>query len=341
MDRRQIGQSSLQVTALGFGGAPLGNSLAPVDDRDAARALDASWASGCRYFDTAPFYGYGLSERRMGERLRAHPRDEFILSTKVGRLIRPGDSEQKKLENFPGSLPFHAEFDYSYDAVMRSVEDSYQRLGLARIDILLIHDIGQSVHGDDHARQMKLAMESGYKALDELRRGGVVRAIGLGVNEVEACEEAMAFGDFDCFLLAGRYTLLEQAPLERFFPACQKRGISIIIGGPFNSGVLARAGKPDATYNYLAVPDAIREKVTRLAEVSAAHGVSLPAAALQFCLAHPVVASVIPGARNPAEARSHWQMIRKKIHPDFWEDLRGRGLLHPQAPVPGSVRSPA
>ena len=341
MHRRQIGQSGLRVTALGFGGAPLGNSLAPVDDRDAAKALDASWASGCRYFDTAPFYGYGLSERRMGERLRAHPRDDFIVSTKVGRLIRPGDSEQKKLENFPGSLPFHAEFDYSYDAVMRSVEDSYQRLGLARVDILLLHDIGRVTHGDDHDRQMKLAMESGYKALDELRRGGVVRAIGLGVNEVEACEEAMASGDFDCFLLAGRYTLLEQAPLERFFPACQKRGISIIIGGPFNSGVLARAGRPEATYNYLTVPDTIRDKVAKLAEVAAAHGVSLPAAALQFCLAHPVVASVIPGARNPAEARSHWQMIRKKIRPDFWEDLRGQGLLHPEAPVPGSTRSPA
>jgi len=339
MDRRQIGRSGLRVTALGFGGAPLGNSLAPVDDRDAAKALDASWASGCRYFDTAPFYGYGLSERRMGERLRAHPRDDFILSTKVGRLIRPGDSAQKKLENFPDSLPFHAEFDYSYDAVMRSTEDSYQRLGLARIDILLLHDIGRTTHGDAHDRQMKLAMESGYQALDELRRGGVVRAIGLGVNEVEACEEAMASGDFDCFLLAGRYTLLEQAPLERFFPACQKRGISIIIGGPFNSGVLVRAGRPEATYNYLAVPDAIRDKVAKLAEVSAAHGVSLPAAALQFCLAHPVVASVIPGARNPAEARSHWQMIKKKIHPDFWEDLREQGLLHPEAPVPRSAGS--
>lgn len=341
MDRRHIGRTGLQVTPLGFGGAPLGNSLASVSDRKASEAINAAWSQGCRYFDTAPFYGYGLSERRTGDRLRAHPRDDFVLSTKVGRLVRIGDSEQKKRENFPGSLPFHAEFDYSYDGVMRSVEDSYQRLGLARIDILLLHDIGRATHGDDHERQTKIAMEGGYKALDELRRGGVVRAIGLGVNEVAVCEEAMQSGDFDCFLLAGRYTLLEQGPLERLFPACQKRGMSIIVGGPFNSGVLVRAGRPEATYNYLAVPDAIRDKVARLAEVAAAHGVALPDAALQFCLAHPVVASVIPGARNAAEAGSHWRMIEARIPPSFWSDLRHEGLLHSEAPVPGTAGAAA
>src|SRR5262249_11397876 len=172
----------------------------------------------------------------------------------IGRLIRPGDNKRKKYENFPASLPFHAEFDYSYDGVMRSVEDSYQRLGLTRIDMLFIHDIGRVTHGEDHARQMTLAMNGGYKALDEWRRSDAIGAIGLGVNEVAACEEAMKSGDFDCFLLAGRYSLLEQAPLERFFPACQARGISIVVGAPFNSGVLARPGKRGATYNYAAVP---------------------------------------------------------------------------------------
>lgn len=337
MDRRQIGRTELRVTALGCGGAPLGNLQTPVSDQDSAEALDTAWANGCRYFDTAPYYGYGLSERRVGDRLRAHPRGEYILSTKVGRLIRPGDSEQKKLENFPASMPFHAEYDYSYDAVMRSLEDSFQRLGLERVDILLMHDIEPRTHGDRYAGLMKIAMESGYRAMDELRRSGVVSAIGLGVNDLSACEAAMEAGDFDCFLLAGRYTLLEQTPLDGFFGTCRKRGISIIIGGPFNSGVLVRMGRADATYDYLAIPDAIRDRVTKLAEIAAAHGVTLGDAALQFCLAHPVVASVIPGARTAAEVQSHWQMVKAKIPPAFWDDLRSQSLLHPDAPTPGGA----
>ncbi|HYV89974.1 MAG TPA: aldo/keto reductase, partial [Candidatus Polarisedimenticolia bacterium] len=283
MDQRQVGQTALRVTALGCGGAPLGNLQEPVSDRDGADAIDTAWANGCRYFDTAPYYGYGLSERRMGDGLRVRPHSDYVLSTKVGRLIRPGDSEQKKLENFPASMPFHAEYDYSYDGVMRSIEDSYQRLGLERVDILLMHDIERRTHGERYPELFKIAMDGGYRAMDELRRGGVVNAIGLGVNDLAACEAAMGAGDFDCFLLAGRYTLLEQAPLDHFFPACQKRGISIIIGGPFNSGVLVRAGRPDATYDYVAIPDAIRDRVKKLAEIAASHGVALGDAALQFC----------------------------------------------------------
>jgi D-threo-aldose 1-dehydrogenase len=218
---------------------------------------------------------------------------------------------------------------------MRSVEDSYQRLGLSRIDILLIHDIDRWTHGDEAAKHAKVALRSGYKALDQLRRSGAVGAIGIGVNEIGACEAAMKAGDFDCFLLAGRYSLLEQTPLEGFFAACLARHISIIIGGPFNSGVLARPGKPGATYDYAAVPKAVRQRVERISRVCAAHHVALPDAALQFCLAHPVVASVIPGARNAAEAKSHWQMIAAKIPAAFWRDLKGEGLLHADAPVPG------
>ena len=334
MTRRQIGQTRLRVTALGFGGAPLGNSLAPVSEKEGAEAVDAAWNSGCRYFDTAPFYGYGLSERRIGDRLRLHRSGDLVLSTKVGRLIRPGD-DRRKPGNFPDSLPFHVIYDYSYDGVMRSVEDSYQRLGLSRIDILLIHDIDRATHGDEASTYAQVALRSGYKALDRLRRSGAVGAIGIGVNEIAACEAAMKAGDFDCFLLAGRYSLLEQTPLERFFPACLARNISIIIGGPFNSGVLARPGKPEATYDYVAVPRPIQQRVERISRVCAAHHVPLPDAALQFCVAHPVVASVIPGARNAAEAKSHWRMIATKIPVAFWRDLKGEGLLHPDAPVPG------
>jgi D-threo-aldose 1-dehydrogenase len=334
MDRRRIGKTPLRVGPVGFGAAPLGNLLAPVSDSDAAAALAAAWSNGCRYFDTAPFYGYGLSERRVGDGLRERARDEFLLSTKVGRLIRPGEHESKKSEGFHSPLPFRAVYDYSYDGVMRSLEDSYQRLGLDRIDLALMHDVGRLTHGECHAEVMRIAMSGGYRALEELRRNGQVAAIGLGVNEIAVCQEAMASADFDCFLLAGRYTLMEQEPLNELFPACQAKGISIIVGGPFNSGVLVRAEGPDATYNYVAASEAIRQRVRKLSQICASHGVLLPAAALQFCLAHPVVASVIPGARNAAETASHWQMLRARIPAALWAELRAVGLLHPAAPTP-------
>jgi D-threo-aldose 1-dehydrogenase len=335
MELRQIGRTALHVTPLGLGGAPFGNLFAPVAESDARAAIETAWSKGCRFFDTAPYYGYGLSERRVGDALRDKPRGDFVLSTKVGRLIQRGANAEPKREGFDSPMPFHVRFDYSYDGVMRSVEGSYQRLGLDHIDILLLHDIGRAEHGQAFDEVVKQAMEGGYRALDELRRAGQVRAIGLGVNEVEPCEIALRHGDFDCFLLAGRYTLLEQGGQEGLFPACRQKGISIILGGPFNSGVLVRAGRDDATYNYGAVPAEVRARVEKLAAVCAEFAVSLPAAALQFPLANPVVASVIPGARTSGEAASHWDMLNAAIPPAFWAALRERGLLHPAAPIPG------
>ena len=273
-------------------------------------------------------------QRRVGDALREKPRDEYVLSTKVGRLIRPGAHLRGAGTDFQTPMPFHAKFDYGYDATMRSIEDSLQRLGLDRIDVALIHDIGREQHGDHHERHMRDAMEGGYRALAELKAAGQIGAIGLGVNEVAVCEEAMGHGDFDCFLLAGRYTLLEQKPLARFLPACQARNISIIIGGPFNSGLLARVGRPDATYNYGAVPADVARRAKGLAETCTAHGVALPAAALQFPLAHPAVAAVIPGARNKEEVDGHWQMVRQNLPQSLWVDLRAKGLLQAEAPVP-------
>ncbi|HVI91022.1 MAG TPA: aldo/keto reductase [Dongiaceae bacterium] len=334
MERQQIGKTGLNVTVLGFGGAPLGNLFAVVPEDEAQATLEAAWASGRRLFDTAPLYGYGLSERRVGDALRDRPRDEFVLSTKVGRLIRRGWHESRVGEVFRTSMPFHAVFDYSYDGAMRSIEDSYQRLGLDRIDIALIHDIAADTHRDNQPAVFKAAMEGAYRALDELRRNGQVGAIGLGVNQADVCLDGMKYGDFDCFLLAGRYTLLEQDALNDLMPACAARNISIIIGGPFNSGILARADAADATYNYELAPADIRARVRQLVQACERHQVSLPTAALQFVLAHPVVASVIPGARNAAEAASHYDMLSVKIPQDFWSDLRATGLLHPAAPVP-------
>jgi D-threo-aldose 1-dehydrogenase len=332
---RNLGKTAVRVTEIGFGGAPLGNLFAAVSDSDAQASLRTAWESGCRYFDTAPLYGFGLSERRVGDALRDRPRDQYVLSTKVGRLLRPGVDQGSA---FHTPMPFHAEFDYSYDGVMRSIDHSLQRLGIERIDIALIHDLARDWLGDEFSNQLRVAMDGAYRALTELKASGQIGAIGLGVNEVSACEEAMGRGDFDCFLLAGRYTLLEQGALDHFFPACEKRGISIIIGGPFNSGLLARVGKPDATYNYGAVPAEIAERAVALLEACSRHNVPLPAAALQFPLAHPVVAAVIPGARNAAEVASHWEWARLRIPGALWEELRANGLLHAKAPVPqGSV----
>lgn len=328
---RNLGKTAVRVTEIGFGGAPLGNLFAAVPDADAEASLRTAWDSGCRFFDTAPLYGFGLSERRVGDALRDKPRDRFVLSTKVGRLLRPGADQGSA---FQSPMPFHAVFDYSYDGVMRSVEHSLQRLGLERIDVALIHDLAHDWLGDDYPAQLRTAMEGGYRALAELKASGQVGAIGLGVNEVSACEEAMARGDFDCFLLAGRYTLLEQGALDRFFPECERRGVSVVIGGPFNSGLLARVGKPDATYNYGAVPPEIAQRAVALLEACSRHDVPLPAAALQFPLAHPVVAAVIPGARNAAEVASHWAWARLRIPGALWDDLRASGLLHAEAPVP-------
>ena len=335
---RSLGKTPIRVTEIGFGGAPLGNLFAVVTEQDAQASLATAWDNGCRYFDTAPLYGYGLSERRFGDALRDKPRDQYVLSSKVGRLLRPGSKGRGDGTDFKSPMPFYAEFDYSYDATMRSIEDSLQRLGLERIDVAFIHDIGRDWHGDRQPAMFREAMVGAAKALAELKAAGRIGAIGIGVNEVEPCEQAMQEADFDCFLLAGRYTLLEQGALDRFFPACQKRNISIIVGGPFNSGLLARLGQPDATYNYGAVPEEIAKRAAALHEVCAHHNVPLPAAAVQFPLAHPVVATVIPGARNAAEVASHWQWAKMKIPAALWEDLRGRGLLHPDAPVPqGSI----
>ncbi|HEX6118986.1 MAG TPA: aldo/keto reductase [Dongiaceae bacterium] len=331
---RNIGSTRLRVTEIGFGGAPLGNLFAVVTDADAEASLATAWDNGCRYFDTAPFYGYGLSERRFGDALREKPRDQFVLSTKVGRLIRPGAQTQNGGTDFQTPMPFHASFDYSYDATMRSIEDSLQRLGLDRIDIALIHDVGRDWHGDQQPEMMRQAMAGAAKALMELRAAGQIKAVGLGVNEVEPCEQAMEQADLDCFLLAGRYTLLEQGSLERLFPVCQERNISIIIGGAFNSGLLARVGQAGATYNYGAVPPEIAKRAAALHAICARYDVPLAAAALQFPLAHPVVSAVIPGARNAAEVASHWQWARLTIPAALWDDMRESGMLDPRAPVP-------
>jgi D-threo-aldose 1-dehydrogenase len=330
-EKRQIGRTKLQVTTLGLGTATMGGSRVKITQHEGEAIVTAAWDAGVRYFDTAPFYGVGAAEHRVGDALRDNNRDEWVLSTKVGRLLRPKTDTGASPDGRLSPMPFKVIYDYSYDGIMRSVEDSYQRLGLARIDILYVHDIGAYQHGPElNAQYLKVLRESGYRALEELRRTGVVSAIGIGVNEKEVLIEALGFGDWDAFLLAGRYTLLEQGPLDDLIPMCQARGTSLVIGGPLNSGILA--GRD--TWNYDTAPPEIMQRVQKIAAVCKAHDVPLPAAALQFPLAHPVVAAVIPGPRNAAEFGQNLPLFTMKIPPALWSDLRNEKLLHPNAPVP-------
>ncbi|WP_308366312.1 MULTISPECIES: aldo/keto reductase [unclassified Microbulbifer] len=336
-EKRRIGQTALEVTALGFGAATLGNLYHPMPDEAAKAAIEKAFAAGLNHIDTAPYYGFGLSERRVGDALREVPANEYVLSTKVGRLLAPCDKAEDKY-GFCSPMPFEPVYDYSYDGVMRSYEHSIQRLGLPKIDILYMHDIGRVTHGRDHERLFRVAMEGGYKAMAELRSQGLVSAIGLGVNEYEVCEQAMDHADFDCFLLAGRYTLLEQQALERFLPRCVERKTSIVLGGPYNSGILVTGVKQEGAifhYNYEPAPREIIERVARIEEMCHEFAVPLPAAALQFPLAHPAVVSVIPGLSSPRRVESAVSQMQAAIPGAFWSALQDAGLIHPEAPLPG------
>ena len=337
-DTRVLGKSGVEVTIMGFGGAPLGNMYQAFSDAQARATVDACYDAGIRYFDTAPLYGFGLSEHRLGEALRGKRRAELLLSTKVGRLLQPRDPATLDHGQFQGSLPFAQVYDYSYDGAMRSVEDSLQRLGTWRIDILLVHDLDVWTHGSEEARRERLRefMAGGYRAMLELREDGTVQAIGAGVNETAACQDLAERGDFDCFLLAGRYTLLEQAPLDKFLPLCETRKIALIIGGAYNTGILATGAIPGAYFQYAPAPPEIMERVRRIEAVCARHGVRLPSAALQFPLGHPVVATVIPGTRSPAEVAENVGIFAPTIPPDFWAELKHEGLLRADAPTPSA-----
>ena len=333
-----LGAAGIRVTRLGFGGAGLGNLYREVPERTVAETLDRAWEQGIRYFDTAPYYGFGLSEARLGAYLRGRDRNSFVLSTKAGRLLAPANHIKSAAERcgFCSPMPFEPVLDYSQDGVLRSFEASLERLGLERIDLLLLHDIGELTHGADHPAVFAEAMDGGYRAMERLRGEGLVRAIGLGVNEWEVCDQAMDHGDFDCFLLAGRYTLLEQGALDRFLPRCQARGIAVIVGGPYNSGILATGvlGGGQPRYNYEPAPDAVIKRVRRIERICREFAVPLPAAALQFPLAHAAVASVIPGLASGSDVRQALAHYRHSVPSAFWQALRDAGLMHPEAPAP-------
>jgi D-threo-aldose 1-dehydrogenase len=335
---RKLGHTEIGVTTLGLGLAPLGNLYRPVSDTEARDTIDAAIELGIRYFDTAPYYGFGLSERRSGDALRG--RSEVVISTKAGRLLKPTADIDPSVERsgFVSPMPFEPVYDYSYDGILRSHEHSLQRLGLSRIDILLIHDIGKLTHGERHDdRLAQLTDCGGLKALRRLREEKAVSAIGVGVNEIGICLDLMGRVDLDVLLLAGRYTLLEQGAIDELLPRCAGAGVSLVIGGPFNSGILATGATAAAPprYNYSPAPAGVREQVQRLEAVCQSHGVPLPAAALQFPLAHPAVAAVIPGFASAAEVRAGVEHFRTAIPDSLWSDFRTEGLIDSRAPIPG------
>lgn len=328
MQKRKIGKTNLEVDVLGVGGAPFGGNFADLGRDEAVGVLKTAADAGISFVDTAPFYGFGRSERVVGDLLRG---TDYVLSTKVGRLLEPGHADDPMSYGMIEPLPFHPVYDYTYDGVMRSFEHSLQRLGLDRVDILLAHDIGEFQHGkQENDRHFADLTNGGYKAMDELRSSGAVSAIGLGVNENEICQRALEIGQWDTFLLAGRYTLLEQTALDELFPACEAAGTTIICGGPFNSGVLV--GRE--MWNYAKAPEEVISRVKKLQQMADDHNVLLPAAALQFAIAHPIISSVIPGSRSAEEFSTILDWATQSIPAEFWNALRDAELLHPDAPIP-------
>ena len=330
---RPLASTGLRLPTLGFGAAAIGNLYSAVEDEAAEEAVAEALRHGILYFDTAPFYGYGLSERRLGRALARHPSEGVILSTKVGRLLEPVEPGSMSTDGFAVSGQ-RAVIDYSRSGVRRSFEASLQRLQRERVDILLLHDVGATTHGDLHAQRLKQALDEALPAMAELKAMGACRAIGIGVNEAAVCMEIMPRFELDCILLAGRYTLLEQASLTSVMAEAHRRHVGILIGGPFNSGLLANPTAPGSTYDYARVDAATLQRAQRIYDICAAEKVDVGAAALQFPLAHPAVVTVIAGMRSSAEVHSAAERLCARLPKSLWEALRRAGILSPEAPTP-------
>lgn len=334
LPRRRLGDTGVVVTALGFGGAPLGDLYAALYDATAIATVDAALDAGIALVDTSPLYGRGLSEHRIGTALRRRPRASYAISTKVGRVYSPAPAGVRNAEGYAGGLPHEGRYDYSYDGAMRSLEQSMLRLGVASVDVALIHDVDPWTHGEAAAARQREALAGAYRALVDLRAQRVVGAIGIGVNDADVCERFVREADLDWVLLAGRYSLLEQPALDRFLPLAQERRVGVMLGGVFNSGVLATGAVPAARYNYRAAPPEVLARVAAIERVRGAHGVALAHAALAFVLGHPAVATVVLGAVSPDEVRRNVAAFARPVPAALWRDLKAERLLRDDAPVP-------
>ncbi len=336
LPRRQLGRTGLNVSILGFGTAPLGDLFVRIPDEVAIATVERAFALGINLLDTSPLYGRGLAEHRCGTALRRVERRDIVLCTKVGRWMDPFHAPDDA-SGFVGGQPHRAVFDYSYDGTMRSVEQSLLRLGTDHLDLLLIHDVDVWTHGRDAIEQrFREAMEGAYVALDKLRGEGVVAGIGIGVNEADMCVRFAKAGSFDTMLLAGRYSLLEQPALAEFLPLAQQQGIGVMLGGVFNSGILATGAVDGAKYNYRDAPPEVLDQVARIERICAVHNTALPTAALHFALGHPAVASLVLGGQKPEEVERNVAALSSKVPGGLWRDLKAERLLDAAAPVPVS-----
>jgi D-threo-aldose 1-dehydrogenase len=329
---KSLPRGGVSFSPLGFGAAPIGNLFTKVADGEAQAALQSALHGGIRYFDTAPYYGYGLSERRVGQFLREQRPPDVTISTKVGRLISAAEEGAEPVGDYAASG--RAVFDYSRDAVRRSFESSLGRLGLERVDVLLLHDVGVSTHGALHSQMLQQALEYALPAMAEIKAGGGCRAIGIGVNEEAVCLEVMRSFDIDCILLAGRYSILDHASLHGVMAEAQRRRVGIIVGGPYNSGLLASRSAPGATYDYLPAQGDVLQRARRLYELCAQLGVDVGAVALQFAFAHPAAVAVLAGMRTAAEVNIALERMREPVPVDVWQALRDAGFIAPEAPTP-------
>jgi len=332
--KRTFARSGLETSLLGFGSAPLGNIFRPVSTSEAHEMVHAAWTSGIRLFDTAPMYGHGLAEHRMSDALFDYSRDEYVLCTKVGRTLtpsKPGTFDHGVWAKVP---PLKSEFDYSYEGCFTQVQDSLQRMMSDRIDVLFVHDIDRFTHSSNQPERFKEAINGSFKALIDMRADGLVKEIGVGVNEADVCYSVAQEVDIDSILLAGRYTLLEQDPLDDLLPLCVDRKISVVLGGVLNSGILATGAVKGAKYNYVEAPPQILEKVSRIEQVCRDFNVPLPAVAIQFAAAHPAVVNVCIGARNLEQWNQNFELLNVSIPDDLWDRLRKNGLIREDAPVP-------
>jgi D-threo-aldose 1-dehydrogenase len=318
---------------LGFGSAPLGDIYEVLDDAKATATVEAAAEAGVTLFDTAPLYGQGSAEHRVGTALRRRPAGSFVLSTKVGRLLTPAPAGRTKTTRYVGGLSFNVVHDYSYDGAMRSHEQSLQRLGLPKVDVLLIHDADAWSHGPEEGpKRYREAMSGAYRALEKLRAEKIIK--GIGVNDPVYAARYLREGDFDCLLLAGRYSLLEQPALQEVLPIAAQKGVGVMLGGVFNSGILATGAIPGAKYNYTPAPPEVLERVRRIERVCADHGVLLPVAAMHFSLAGPAVSSLVLGSVTPDEVKRNVAAISTAVPAGLWADLKTAGLLDPSVPTP-------
>jgi D-threo-aldose 1-dehydrogenase len=326
----------------GLGGAPLGNLFQSIPDSEAVALIRHAYDSGTRYFDTAPHYGQGLSEHRFGEALRKTPRESFLLSTKVGRLLTPSNSAVRDQSGYVDVLPFVQHYDYTGDGAMRSIEDSLQRMGLSRIDFVFIHDIDAATHGDAYPKHFKDMLDGALPRLAALKAAGTIRGYGLGVNDVAICLDTLRRADLDVILLAGRYTLADQSALSALLPECIRRCVAIVLGGPFNSGILASGSRPrDGSrpyFDYAPAPDHVVARVAAIESVCTEYAVPLKAAALQFPLGHPAIACVLPGARSRQEFDDNLALAALPIPQEFWQALHDRSLVDCSSPLPNTTK---